>query len=737
MASGDSEGLRPALTEHEIDAIAERLRSGELLDEHWRQRLFQEAKEAELAYSGKQSRSSILADTMAVPLQTLKRFGSDGEDGWTNKLVSGDNLQVLKTLLEMKERGELLNADGTSGVRLCYIDPPFATKREFRGSKNQPAYRDKVEGAEFVEFLRKRLVFIHELLADNGALYLHLDTNKVHYMKVLLDEIFGPQNFRTEIIWKRSSAHSDTKQGRQQHGRIHDAILFYSKGDQWVWNPIFTPYEESHIDSYYQHVEEATGRRYALGDLTAPGGASKGNPRYEFRGVTRYWRFTKKRMEELYASGEVVQAKPGAVPRQKRYLDEQPGVSLQDIWTDIGPIGAQAAEREGFPTQKPEALLERIIESGSTEGDLILDCFSGSGTTAVVAERLGRRWMAVDCGKLAVYTTQRRLLGMTEGNGKQPVLPTLRPFELCSAGLYDNALLEELPFEKYEAFVLELFGCRPDSHRLGAVPMVGIRKGGPVHLFPFNETDALMGRSYIESLHERIKAKASGEVYVIAPVSACDPSLFEDVITLDENTYFILRVPYSVIEALHGRDFDLLAQPGSFDELNDAIDSFGFDFVEPPEVKVGYATKDGKLRAEVAEFRRGGLDPDDFADLGDAGRGDLAMVMADSDYDDDVFRLREHRFGDELQKASWAFELDLTHAGERVLVIYMDTHGNERREVVEPAKLAPRKARRRAPAKSGASGDGKPGAATKRGTAKRASKAKPAAPKSRRTKTKT
>ena len=684
MSPTPPEGPEPKLGKREIEAISERLRKGEFLDDHWRHRLFRQAKEAELGYFGKQSRGSVLAETMAVPFQTLKRFGKGGKGSSTSKLVFGDNLQVLKTLFEMKERGELLNADGTRGVRLCYIDPPFATKREFRGKKGQVAYRDRVEGAEFIEFLRRRLIFIHELLAENGVLYLHLDTNKVHYMKVLLDEIFGPENFRTEIIWKRSSAHSDTKQGRRQHGRIHDTILFYSKGDQWTWNPLYTDYDPEYVNEFYRYVEKDTGRKFRLGDLTAakPGGDTQ----YVFHGRRpykgRYWAYSRAKMEELLAQGLIhFPDDPKGVPSFKRFLDEQPGVSLQDIWLDVKPV--PPSERTDFPTQKPRALLERIIESSTNEGDLVLDCFGGSGTTAVVAEALGRRWITIDCGKLAVYTTQQRLLGLMEGNGKRPSRD-LQPFELCSAGLYDNALLESLPFAKYEAFVLELFGCTPSPHKLGHVPMVGTRKGGPVHLFPFGETEALMGREYIESLHRRLKARVSGEVYVIAPISACDPSLFEDVITLGENTYFVLRVPYSAIEALHGRDFEPPPQPGSSKELNDAIDSFGFDFVELPEAKLRYTRAKGKLRVDIEEFRRGGLDPDDFDELEDAGRNDLAMVMADPSYDGDGFRLMEHYFGDELAKSDWSFELNLDEAGDRVLLIYMDTHGNERREVIEP-----------------------------------------------------
>lgn len=226
----------------------------------------------------------------------------------------------------------------------------------------------------------------------------------------MLDGLFrSPGGFRSEIVWKRSSAHSDTKQGRRQHGHIHDVLLFYTKGEEWTWNPIHTPYDEDYVKNFYKHVEPETGRRYRLGDLTGPGGASKGNPEYEVMGVTRYWRYSEERMAELIAEGRVIQTKPGAVPAYKRYLDEMPGVPLQDVWTDIKPIGAQARERLGYPTQKPEALLERIIESSTDKGQTILDPFCGCGTTIAVAQRLQREWIGVDISPQAVNIMKRRV----------------------------------------------------------------------------------------------------------------------------------------------------------------------------------------------------------------------------------------------------------------------------------------------------------------------------------------
>ena len=197
-----------------------------------------------------------------------------------------------------------------------------------------------------------RLLEMHRVLKEIGSVYLHCDPTASHYLKSIMDAIFGADAFRSEIIWKRSSAHSDARQGRRQHGRIHDTILFYTKSDRWIWNVTYTPYDTDYIDQFYRHIEPETGRRYRLGDLTGPGGAAKGNPQYEVMGVTRYWRYSEERMAELIAEGRVVQSRPGAVPAYKRYLDEMPGVPLQDIWVDIRPIGAHAKERVGYPNPK-------------------------------------------------------------------------------------------------------------------------------------------------------------------------------------------------------------------------------------------------------------------------------------------------------------------------------------------------------------------------------------------------
>jgi DNA modification methylase len=360
-----------------------------------------------------------------------------------NTLYYGDNLEILRKYIK------------DESVDLIYLDPPFNSQRAYNvifpdktgkfstaqiqafedtwswGTESQQAFDEIMMGKyslelkdmikAFKEFMGPsnlmayltmmavRLVEMHRVLKMTGSIYLHCDPTASHYLKVLLDQIFGVANFRTEIIWKRSSAHSDAKQGRTQHGRIHDVILFYTRSDNWTWNQLFTDYDPEYVNAFYQHVEPGTGRRYTLGDLVGPGGAAKGNPQYEVMGVLRFWRYSQDKMKELIRDGRVVQSAPGAVPRYKRYLDEMPGVPLQDIWTDIGPVSSQSKDRLGYPTQKPVALLERIIQESSNESDVIMDPFCGCGTAIAAGEKLSRKWIGIDVTHLAISLIKKRI----------------------------------------------------------------------------------------------------------------------------------------------------------------------------------------------------------------------------------------------------------------------------------------------------------------------------------------
>jgi adenine-specific DNA-methyltransferase len=377
-----------------------------------------------------ESRATRERDTGSL----FQRVGASAASKWRNLLIWGDNKLVMSSLLK-ELAGE---------IKLIYIDPPFDTGTDFSfrvhvGDSDftkQPsileehAYRDTwgFGRRSYLEMLRDRLVLIHDLLAADGCLFLHIGSNVSHYAKILCDEIFGPVAYVNEIIWKRQTAHSDIGQGARHLGRLHDTLLLYRKGEGGVWNMEYTSYEDAYVEAFYRHIEPETGRRYRLSDITGPGGAAKGNPRYEFLGVTRYWRFSRERMQELFDEGRIVQTRPGTVPAQKRYLDEMPGVPLQDIWLDVAPVQPQSHERVGYETQKPEALLERIIGLTTSPDDLVGDFFVGSGTTAVVAEKLHRRWIVCDLGRFAIHTTRKRLLNIAD----------CRPFEIRNLGSYER-----------------------------------------------------------------------------------------------------------------------------------------------------------------------------------------------------------------------------------------------------------------------------------------------------------
>ena len=365
-----------------------------------------------------------------------------------NALFYGDNLNILREYIL------------DESIDLIYLDPPFNSNRNYnilfkdeRGTDSEAqitafedtwhwnqiaeqtynelvtqspdhvarmiaTLRDSIGTNQMMAYLvmmAARLVELHRVLKPTGSLYLHCDPTASHYLKIILDTIFMPQNFRNEISWHRTGAHSDGAQGRKGFGRVRDIMLFYSKSESFTWNPKYIPYDDAYIDKYYKYVEPETGRRYWLDNLTGPGGAGKGNPAYEVMGVTRYWRYSQEKMQKLIEEGRIIQTAPGIVPRYKRYLDEMLGFPLQDDWDDISPINSQAKERLGYPTQKPLTLLERIIEVSSNPNDIILDPFCGCGTAIAAAQKLGRKWIGIDITHLSIALQKYRLEAMFPG----------------------------------------------------------------------------------------------------------------------------------------------------------------------------------------------------------------------------------------------------------------------------------------------------------------------------------
>jgi len=287
-----------------------------------------------------------------------------------NTVICGDNLQVLKQI-----RGK---------VNLVYLDPPFAAGSEYRDSKS-----DVGSVEELIKMLRLRIMMIRELLADNGSIYCHCDWRTEAYFQVLLDEVFGRQNLIAKIIWQRSNKTSSLQRFLSH---TYDVILFYGKSSRVKFVSQYQPYSDNEIDSLYKYIEEETGKHYRLVNLTSPdGNPSKFN--FEFLGVKRNWRIPKEKMEEEFKQGRIVQSKPGAIPMRKQYMNE--GKLIGDVWADIN-VSSVAKEKTGYPTQKPLALLERILQMSTEKGDIVLDPFCGSGTTLVAAEKLGRKWIGID-----------------------------------------------------------------------------------------------------------------------------------------------------------------------------------------------------------------------------------------------------------------------------------------------------------------------------------------------------
>ncbi len=358
----------------------------------------------ELLYPGKQAEAEILA-TPACP--THLQWSGMPDDELGNRLYYGDNLPILASLLQ--------NTSIAGHVRLIYIDPPFATNSVFQSRTQNNAYSDLLVGIHYLEFLRKRLILLRELLADDGSIYVHLDENMAFHAKIIMDEIFGKGNFRNWITRKKCNPKNYT---RKTYGNVSDFILFYTKSDEYVWNRPLEMWTEEKADKEYSYVEKATGRRYKKVPVHAPG-VRNGETGNTWRGKLpppgKHWQFPPHTLDEMDARGEIYWS-PNGNPRRKIYLDHSDGIPVQDIWLDFRDAHNQNIHVTGYPTEKNPDLLSRIIRASSNEGDLVLDCFSGSGTTLVAASQLQRQWIGVDNSTEAIITTLRRF-----ANGSSPM----------------------------------------------------------------------------------------------------------------------------------------------------------------------------------------------------------------------------------------------------------------------------------------------------------------------------
>mgnify|MGYP001558904075 CR=1 FL=1 len=350
-----------------------------------------------LTYDNKKSEKDILKNTLRIELKTISGKGAH------SKLIHGDNLSTLKTLLD----------DYAGKVDLIYIDPPFATNGHFKigndrantissSNDDEIAYSDTLIGADFLEFLRERLIFLRELLSERGSIYLHIDYKVGHYVKLVMDEVFGRENFRNDITRIKCNPKNFH---RKAYGNIKDLILFYSKSDDLIWNDPRIPFSDNDATRLFKKVDK-DGRQYTTIPLHAPGETSNGNTGKEWRGQKppkgRHWRTAPKILEDWDKQG-LVEWSANGVPRKKIFLDEKNGKKTQDIWEFKDP------QYPNYPTEKSLDLLKFIVEASSNKNDLVLDCFCGSGTTLLAAQELGRRWIGIDKSEQAIRVAKKRL----------------------------------------------------------------------------------------------------------------------------------------------------------------------------------------------------------------------------------------------------------------------------------------------------------------------------------------
>lgn len=563
-------------------------------------------KEYELTYFGKESEQSIISQTFAAPIQLDRTFGDENRDNWINKIIFGDNLQVLKSLVEQKRSGLLKNSDGTDGVRLIYIDPPFASQQDF-SNKEQKAYADKMKGADFLEWLRKRLILLKETLSDNGSIFIHLDWHKEHYVKVLADEIFGEGNFCNEIVWY----YRRWNIAGNYFARNHDVILWYAKNKgQHVFNQMYIPKSEksSAQGKAWKSVIGEDGRRHSV-----------------------------------------------------QTEEKTKGVPMPDTW-EISMINPVAKERTGYPTQKPEALLSRIIKAASNKGDIVLDSFGGSGTTAAVAEKEGRRWITGDVGKLSIYTMQKRILDIKNHNS----------FAVYNAGHYDEHRLNTFDKNEWKKFAMALYNVEPYTQIINGFNFDGLKDGDLVKVYAPQEFEknAKITEKTLTDIYQRLSSNVgNSEIFIIAPQGKFGFAVDEfDNEGQWDIMFNILRVPYSMDQKFT-EHFSAIKQANDSASVNDAIDAVGFDFIRQPEVNYAVVSQRLTINSFKAfsrikgEYKKNGFES-------------FSMVLVDFDYNGKTFKMDKVFFQRDFDD-SHSVDLDIKKEPKKIMFIFIDKFGNE------------------------------------------------------------
>lgn len=701
------------LSELEINDLIERLQKGENLPEDYKYKLFPvKQKEYELVYGGKMRKEDILANedgVFPVPLQIEKIFNGNREqweDGWKNIVAFGDNLQFLKTIYENKD--PLIKDKVKGKVKLIYIDPPFGTGDEYDGNKGQRGYSAKAKGADFVEFIRRRIIVAKEILDDDGLIMVRQGYNFGHYIKIILDEVFGKSNFINEILVNRGKQRLG---GTKKYSTATDTVYFYSKTENYQ----FFGFKRE------RYKGEAKGTNMLMkGDRNPPERVfldPDGNKVTLLPPPNSHWKFIQPKIDAMYQKGVMYLAKSkkglnsGIVKVEKNGkkipVDYVPSFRFDDDktidanWTDISGY----AQLTGYPTENSEPLLERIIKTSTREGDIVLDFFGGSGTTAAVAEKLGRKWITCDIGKLAFYTIQKRMINIESSksieNPKVLYKRKAKRFITVNTGNYDLAKVFELKQKEYCDFVMNLFEVEPKKKTIAGIQIDGEKKDGyNVIVWQYWKfKNSSVDEDFLHNLHGHIGNKAGKRVYIVAPASYVD--FISDYYEIDIVRYYFLKVPYHIIRELHKVQFKKFRQPQSKSNVNDLEDAIGFHFIRQPEVKSELKEKSGAYHITINKFLSDFSEEETNRDMDNFES--LAMVLIDKSFDGETFDMDEYYFAEDLlprkkkkkddEEGSENIIEDLKHlnqialppipkkeCGKKLMLVYVDIYGNEFKE---------------------------------------------------------
>jgi len=560
---------------------------------------------------------------------------------WQNRLIYGDNLLAMAALLAGDENTPSLRGK----VDLIYIDPPFDSKADYRTKITLPgveleqkptvieqfAYSDTwVDGtASYLAMITPRLILMRELLSDTGSIYVHLDWHVGHYVKLVLDEIFGKDNFRNDVIWKSAPGHSDAG----LMGISHNNIMFYSKTSNTFWRQQYQPYDSEYLETHYQKIG-TDNRRFEDQDLTAAG-LQGGGYEYEWNGLRRIWRCPIQTMQRHEAENRIYYTRNG-LARYKRYLDEMEGAPLSDLWVDIPRINSQAVERVGYGTQKPERLLERIIQASCPENGLVLDFFGGSGTTAAVAEKLGRRWITTDLGKPACMIMRKRLI---DQNAKPFLYQAIGDYQVEAAKV---SMGRSFRIGDLSQIVLSLFGALPLSiddspnRNLGRVV-----HGNHKTLVYADSPNKLTGAATLKKVIGQRDSLMGGWDKVVVLGWNFEPSIGETIAALNDANLEVLVIPPDLL--------DRLKKKGGLEKLKNSVRFASLQYLTIKPV-LRHSVADASEEHLLVELDNYVLLSPEAINLDDANRLKLQTIInneplalieywaVDPDYDGLLFR---------------------------------------------------------------------------------------------------